>query len=168
MRRIRSPFRPLAEPDFSVRHFLRPLSRSRLLCPLLNPIGICLSFERLTRGSTLIFCVPLVRLPPCATQRKAGRELVQPGDLIPASVRESLWPSRGTPQLLSTRNCRIYILRRTRMVRTSDCVAPSSPCNLPPFSFCTSARVFASGLLHPALTEPNSAFRYPSHHPARG
>ena len=33
------PFRPLARPDSSVRHFRRPLSRSRLIRPMLTTIG---------------------------------------------------------------------------------------------------------------------------------
>ena len=171
MPRTRSPFRPSARPDCNDPAFPPPVlpippTMSSADChqPFGHPCG------RPTREPTSIFVSPLFPAGSHATRdrRAQAKHLVSRCALRPAFNRENQRLSRGTPRLLSTRSRRIYVMRRVPMARTSDCVAPSSPCIPPLFGFCTSARVFASGFLHPALTEPNSAIRYPSHHPARG
>lgn len=172
MPRTRSPFRPLVRPDCNAPAFppsVLPTPPHMSSADCHRPVGD--PCRPPTRESTPRFCVPAVsgRLPPRAGSRATGRALGKPVALpVRHFTRESRWLSRGTPQLLSTRSRRIYRMRRAPMVRTSDCVAPSSPCILPLFGFCTSARVFASGFLQPVLTEQISALRYPSYHLAKG
>ena len=171
MRRIHSPFRPSARPDSSEPAFPPPalptpptMSSADCHQPFGHPCGLP------TREPTPVFVFPPFPAGSRAArdQRTQAEHLVSRCALRPAFNRENQWLSRGTPRLLSTRSRRIYVMRRVPMARTSDCVAPSSPCIPPQFGFCTSARVFASGLLHPALAGLNSAIRYPSHHLAKG
>ncbi len=146
-------------PPFSLQNLIRPLLTSIVDRQPLRAAHSLLNVDLSCSGEP----APIMR----NVIAQQAENLLSRGISFRHFVRENIWLSRGTPRLLSTRNCRIYKMRRIRMVRTSDCVAPSSPCTLPLFACCTSARVFASSFLHPSFTARDSAFRYPSHHPAR-
>ena len=113
---------------------------------------------------------------PCGLMERCARRPSHAGGFgkpvppfSPALFSQSRWFSRGPPVCCFLRvTVRCTWMRRGNW-RTSDCVAPSSPCSmphtcrrgLPPAVACPSAHAFVSGFLKAALRTVPLPYRLP-------